>query len=163
VTIEVDATAGVEGWATPGAHVDVQVTYRDPEDNIDKTRVAVEDAVVLSYNGRTEKIKDPEQGEINRVDPTSTVTLAVTADDSLKLRTAGAIGRISLALRSSNDSRSVGSGIFAADEWDKSAKKKEGTKFVPKGFAQIKDESGNVKEFQLGPDQKWWEASDAEG
>jgi len=163
VTIEVDATAGVEGWATPGAHVDVQVTYRDPEDNVDKTRVAVEDAVVLSYNGKTEKIKDREEGEISRVSPSSTVTLAVTADDSLKLRTAGAIGRISLALRNSNDPRGVGAGIFAADEWDKSNKKKDGSKFVSKGFAQIKDESGSVKEFQLGPDQKWWESNDTEG
>ncbi len=160
VTIEVDATTGVEGWATPGAHVDVYLTYRDPEDSVDKTRVAVEDAVVLSFNGRTEKSTESSDTDSKRVAAASTVTLAVSAEDALKLQTAVAVGRVSLALRNGNDPRTAGPGIFAANEWEK--KKKEAAKFVSKGFAQMRDEKGNLREFQLGPDARWWENQDSD-
>lgn len=156
ITIEVDSEAGVEGWATPGAHVDVLLTYRDPEDNLNKTRVAVEDAVVLSYNGRTQKAQD--QADVAKVAATSTVTLAVTAEDSLKMPTARAMGRISLVLRNTNDPKSIGNGTFAANEWDDSAKK-DGPAFVSKAFARFTTEDGKERHFELGPDQKWWTAS----
>ena len=157
VTIEVDAITGVEGWATPGAHVDVYLTHRDLETGVYKTRVAVEDAVVLSYGGETKKLN---QGEGERTKIQSTVTLAVGFDDSLKIQTAKAVGKITLALRNSNDLASQGSNEFAATEWEgRTAKKISKDTLVSKGYAKFTDLSGNEKQFVLGNDERWWKNS----
>lgn len=154
VTIEVDAITGVEGWATPGAHVDVYLTHRDAESGVYKTRVAVEDAVVLSYGGETKKMS---QGAGERTKIQSTVTLAVAFDDSLKIQTAKAVGKITLALRNSNDLASQGSNEFAATEWEgRTVKKTSKDTLVSKGYAKYTDLSGNERQFILGNDEKWW-------
>ena len=155
MTIEVDATSGVEGWATAGAHVDVFVTYVDQKDNISKTRLAVEDAVVLSYGGSSKTVNS---SEVDKAIPASTVTLAVTFKDSLKLQTARAIGRITLALRNVGDSKSQGDEVFAADQWDSDdhASKKTPNSSA-KGFAKIRTQNGE-KQFFLGNDEKWWQS-----
>ncbi len=155
MTIEVDATSGVEGWATAGAHVDVFVTYIDQKDNISKTRLAVEDAVVLSYGGSA---KAAQGTDMEKATPATTVTLAVTFKDSLKLQTARAIGRITLALRNVRDQKSQGDEVFAADQWDSdtnAGKKQQNT--AAKGFARIHTQSGE-KQFFLGSDEKWWQS-----
>ena len=154
VTIEVDATAGVEGWATPGAHVDVLLTYFDDEDKLNKTRVAVEDAVVLSYNGKTKKASELD---IGRAFSTSTVTLAVAATEALKIQTARAMGRISLILRNSQDPTSVGKGTFASNEWERTKTSKKAPKYKSKAFASYSNGTGEKREFMLGPDSRWWE------
>jgi pilus assembly protein CpaB len=155
ITIDVNATDSVEGWAFPGARVDVLVTYRDPEDNVNKSRIAVEDAVVLSFDGRTQGSAS-DLGS-SRITQQSTVTLAVTAPDTLKIRTAQAMGRISLVLRNSNDPRGIGDKTFAADEWERPGRKKDSSNtFVPKGFARYTDDSGNLQEFTLGSNHRWF-------
>jgi pilus assembly protein CpaB len=160
VTIEVDATSGVEGWATAGAHVDVLLTYLDQSDNTTKTRVAVENAVVLSFNGiATAPTSTENSGSIKSA---STVTLAVSFDDSLKMQTARAMGRISLSLRNEVDGKSMGDRTFAANEWDKTQKKQGPTRAVPKGFARFSDSKGNEKQFILRDDKKWWGSQDEE-
>ena len=158
VTIQVDAVTGIEGWATPGAHVDVLLTYLDPNESVYKTRIAVEDAVVLSYGGKAQKVDHPE---LDRPNVSSTVTLAVPFEDSLRMQTASAIGRITLALRSSNDLASAGKTEFSANDWDehKPVKKAEPNKFVSNGFASYVDKSGSEREFILGQDNKWWQNS----
>jgi pilus assembly protein CpaB len=156
VTIEVDAITGVEGWATPGAHVDVYLTHREESTGVFKTRVAVEDAVVLSYGGEAKKI-NPTDRERTKIQ--STVTLAVSFEDSLKIQTAKAIGRITLALRNSTDVGSQGNGEFAATDWNgQQAAPKSNNKFVSKGFAKFSDGSGNEQQFVLGSDERWWKS-----
>lgn len=156
VTIEVDAITGVEGWATPGAHVDVYLTHRDQSTGVFKTRVAVEDAVVLSYGGETKKINQVDR---ERTQIQSTVTLAVAFEDSLKIQTAKAIGKITLALRNSTDVASQGSGEFAADDWNgQQAPKVERDRFVSKGFAKFTDATGGEHQFVLGSDERWWKS-----
>lgn len=164
VTIEVDATSGVEGWATPGAHVDVYLTYMDQEDGVNKTRVAVEDAVVLSYDGSSKRVvSDEARSEMGSSrSSSSTVTLAVPFEESLKIQTARAIGRISLALRNTNDAKSMGQGVFAANEWEKTPHKKDSKAFVSKGFARFTDNKGNDKNFVLGQDKEWWASEEGE-
>ena len=162
ITIEVDSEAGVEGWATPGAHVDVLLTYRDGESGLNVTRVAVEDAVVLSFNGKTQKAQDTTDVSAAKVSASSTVTLAVTAEDSLKMPTARAMGRISLVLRNTNDPKSIGNSLFASNEWDRAAEKKEGPAFQSKAFARYTTSDGKEKQFELGPDSKWWSTNSGE-
>lgn len=161
VTIEVDAISGVEGWATPGAHVDVFLTYFDQKEGVHKTRVAVEDAVVLSYGGEAKKTDQFDNLEKTTI--ASTVTLAVPFEDSLKIQTAKAIGQITLVLRGSNDLGSQGRGEFSAKDWDSrpSAPKTE-NKFVPKGHATFTDPTGTEQQFVLGNDDRWWKSAGEE-
>lgn len=160
VTIEVDAVSGVEGWATPGAHVDVYLTYLDPKEGVHKTRVAVEDAIVLSYGGKAKRSNPALPSD--QADVASTVTLAVTFEDSLKIQTAKAIGRITLALRNSNDLADQGRGEFSANDWDNRPQPANQPRFVSKGFATYTAQDGSEQQFILGQDDKWWKSAAGE-
>jgi len=161
VTIEVNAISGVEGWATPGAHVDVFLTYLDQEERLYKTRVAVENAVVLSYGGKAKKIED---SELERTEVRSTVTLAVPFEDSLKIQTASAVGKITLALRNSGDMNGQGNAEFGANDWEgKKRAPQPDQKFISNGFAAYTDHTGKQHEFVLGQDNRWWMNSGDEG
>jgi Flp pilus assembly protein CpaB len=161
VTIEVNAVSGIEGWATPGAHVDIFLTYLDPQEQVYKTRVAVENAVVLSYGG---KAKKADEQEMDQADVKSTVTLAVAFDDSLKVQTAAAVGKITLALRNSGDMNGQGNTEFSVKDWSEPKRApKQDNKFVAKGFASVTDQTGKPREFILGQDNKWWQNSGDEG
>ena len=157
ITVEVNAVSGIEGWATPGVHVDVFLTYLDPKEQSYKTRLAVENAVVLSYGG---KAKKETEADIDRPDVKSTVTLAVPFEDSLKIQTATAMGKITLALRNKDDMRGNGTAEFGADDWEgPKAKPQPENKFLSPGFASYTDHTGKQHEFVLGKDNKWWQNS----
>ena len=149
VTVKVDAISGVEGWARAGAHVDVLLTYIDPVDGISKTRVAVEDAVVLSYGGNIDRKQDTLDGLSTGQTIAATVTLAMPLQDSLKTQTATAMGQITLALRNSNDINASADVEFAATDWDGPKPKEKEETGVAKGFARYTDRRGNDQEFVL--------------
>ncbi len=95
VTININATSGVEGWARAGARVDVSWTTR----NAGKTnlKVIVQNALVLSAERQVTT-------SVNPLTPIpSTVTLLVTARDSSKIQLAQASGELSLSLRGNRD------------------------------------------------------------
>lgn len=160
VTIQVNATSGIEGWATPGAHVDVFLTYLDGKDGENKTRVVVENAVVLSFGG---SVRTPDKEALEgrgglAPSEATTVTLAVPFQDSLRVQTAVAMGRITLALRNANDLQSPGQGVFSSGQWDQTprapvAEKK--TVPMSKGYARITGSDGTERQFVLGDDDKW--------
>jgi pilus assembly protein CpaB len=97
VTIRVDVTSSVEGWARPGAKVDVTWIGTKQGESVAKT--IVEAAEILSYQGQT-KVDGNGAEQINSP---STVTLLVTKDDSLKIQLAQSTGRLSLTLRRDKD------------------------------------------------------------
>ena len=99
ITINVTATTGVEGWATAGAHVDVLLTYLDSRDGTTKTRLIVENAIVLSFGGNAKTQERDDNRAGTPASEISTATLAVPFQDSLKIQTALAMGKITLALR----------------------------------------------------------------
>lgn len=153
VTIPVNQTSSIEGWATPGAHVDVLLTYLDRNETVSKTRVIVENAVVLSYGGNA-KVSD-HSDEAPNMD-VSTVTLGIPFSESLKITTAMDLGRISLVLRNSNDVSSQGGGVFSADEWDrKVAPPAPRPAPVARGYARAVGHDGRDKQFVLGDDNRW--------
>ncbi len=96
VTIRVDATTGVEGWARAGARVDVSwignVLGRPSVTTI------VHNAEVLSAERQT-----TENAQANQPLP-STVTLLVKADDAQKIQLARSAGSLTLSLRGTQDS-----------------------------------------------------------
>lgn len=157
-TIEVDSTAGVEGWATAGAHVDVIVTYLDPEDGKKKSQIAIEDAVVLSFNRNTKRGGDAsEVGKLGT--QTATVTLSLPTMDAVKLHTAIAMGRIGLILRSPDDIKSVGQAEVTGEDF-KLAGKKQPQKLAnsSSGRASFTDKNGQTRELELNENN--WTAND---
>lgn len=95
MTIKVDATSAVEGWAATGSLVDVLLVT--PE----KTLVVAERVKVLS----TERSTTPLEGAHTPNVP-STATLLVTQDQCLAINTAIPLGKIALVLRGNRDEKS---------------------------------------------------------
>lgn len=95
VTIRVDATSSVEGWARPGSIVDVMWTSRVRGQQTVKT--IVENAKVLSAERQISANQAPG-GAVP-----STVTLLVTKEDAQRVQLASSAGALSLVLRGDND------------------------------------------------------------
>jgi Flp pilus assembly protein CpaB len=114
MTVRVDVTSAVEGWARSGSVVDVLLVEKNG------TKVVAERVKIIS----TERSLS---GAVS-LDPTSaipnTVTLLVTQEQCLAINTAVAVGKIAFALRSGADGESWRDGDFdAADLSDRKGKK----------------------------------------
>ncbi len=113
IAIAVDATSSVEGWAQPGARVDViwVTSYAGRR----TASVIASNAKVLSANRRVEGAVRPERAvngkSRNEEVIPPTVTLLLTARDSMRVRLAALHGRLSLVLRGADDAGSVGSNM----------------------------------------------------
>lgn len=123
VTIRVDERSGVEGWARPGAKVDVVwVTIINGKQTV---KTIVFNAKVLSAGQQAEGAQqvNPQQSGAS---PT-TVTLLVSVDDSKRIQLATTIGSLSLSLRGDKDSElpSVESGFTIDDVLGVETKKVE--------------------------------------
>jgi len=105
MTVKVDATSSVEGWAGSGSIVDVLLVQKD------RTTVIAEKVRVIS----AERSTSPIEGISAPVVP-STVTLLVTQEQCLVINTAIPLGRIAFALRSTHDEESWESPSFTADQ-----------------------------------------------
>ena len=162
-SIDVDATSGVEGWATPGAHVDVLLTYIERETGLNTTRVVVEDAIVLSFDGST-KVNKSEKDLINGRSAISgsTVTLMVSLEDSLELQTARAMGKINLVLRNVNDTTTPIKRTHNPNDW-KNDKAKRNNRKLTKGIIRMSDKDGKTRTLTLKDgEQNWWESDETE-
>ena len=106
VSIEVDATAGVEGFALPGTKVDVVLTH--PVDNNMVSQIIVQNARVLSYGGdptpQDQLTSQRGRGVVRETE--RTITLDVSPQDALKIQTARQLGKLSLMLRAPDDNKS---------------------------------------------------------
>jgi len=161
-SIRVDATEGVEGWATPGAHVDVLLTYVDKESRSNTTRIVVEDAIVLSVGGSSKAKRGDSEATSTRVSDSTTVTLMVSLNDSLELQTAKAIGKVSLVLRNINDSTTAADKDFTVDDWKINKNKAAKPKKNLKGWVSIPGKDGKRKSLVLREDQSWWESDESD-
>lgn len=132
MTVKVDATAAVEGWARSGSIVDVLLVEKT------RTTVIAEQVRVIS----TERSLSPVEGNQGPNVIPSTVTLLVTQEQCLAINTAVPLGKIAFALRSAKDSEGWRSTHFSSDELS------EGKKVSAK--ARI----GGVVSFGSGADRK---------
>lgn len=103
MTVRVDATAAVEGWAGTGALVDVLLVTKD------RSSVVAEKVRILS----AERSTTPVEGNAPTVP--STVTLLVTQEQCLAINTAIPLGKIAFALRSASDEDSWSDPQFTAE------------------------------------------------
>ena len=106
VTIEVNAKRGLEGWALPGTRVDVVLTYVTEGQLTSK--IAVENAKVLSTGGDSTNVNERLGVRRSRVSASPTVTIEVTPKDALKIETAQQLGTLSLHMRAPDDNKASG-------------------------------------------------------
>lgn len=98
VTMSVDSTTSVEGWARAGAKVDVMLSPSRAQKPT--LTVIVQNAKVLSASRSTSG--DPGASPTDPKAQT-TVTLMVSGDDAAKIQLAAKSGTLSLALRGDED------------------------------------------------------------
>lgn len=133
ITIRVDATSAVEGWAGSGSIVDVLLV-----DDI-ATLVIAERVKVLS----AERSVAPVDGSGLPTVPT-TVTLLVTQEQALAINTAVPRGKIAFALRGQEDEQHWRDRTFSAGRLHSSEVDQD--PIVVKGYVVVKDQS---KRFAL--------------
>ena len=105
MTVRVDATSSVEGWAGSGSVVDVLLIEKD------RTIVVAEKVKVLS----AERSVSPVEGAAAPAVP-NTVTLLVTQEQCLAINTAIPLGRIAFALRSVRDEEIWSDRVFTREQ-----------------------------------------------
>ncbi len=143
ITIKVDATAAVEGWARSGSTVDVLLV----ED--DRTTVVAEEVKILSAERSLEPVDSSRAPEIP-----STVTVLVSKEQALAITTAVPRGKISFALRSGDDDARWANRIYTADRLKRAGSntsKRHVKGYVSIGKSKDKDTS---KAFALA-NGKW--------
>lgn len=104
VSIEVDETTSVEGFARPGTRVDVTLTYRNDKTKALETRIIVHNARVLSLGGDPTVFTGGNQDVRRGAPRRTTLTLEVSPEEALIIQTARQSGRLGLIMRSPDDS-----------------------------------------------------------
>lgn len=145
MTVKVDATAAVEGWAGSGSIVDVLLVERT------RTTVIAENVKILS----AERNVSPVEGNAAPNVP-STITLLVTQEQCLAINTAIPIGKIAFALRSSRDQEKWASTRYSADSLRGGAVMRD-KKGVITGYVAM-NSGGHSKGYALS-NGKWIETA----
>ena len=118
VTIRVDQISSVEGWARPGALVDV--VWASKVNGQAAVTVIVEGAKILSAERITEnQNQGGPNGDVKNPNGAvpSTVTLLVTSDDANKIQLATTAGSLSLNLRGeSGGGKGISGGTITVDD-----------------------------------------------
>ena len=141
MTIRVDETSAVEGWAGSGSIVDVLLVQAQ------QTAVIAERVKILS----AERNVAPVEGAASPTVPT-TVTLLVTQEQCLAINTAIPLGKIAFALRSTKDEDGWSSTAFTAANLRGGPRTPEARSAIS-GFARVDDPEGG-RSFAL-TDGKW--------
>jgi Flp pilus assembly protein CpaB len=144
MTINVDATSAVEGWARPGTIVDVLLVTKE------RTAVVAEKVKILS----AERSVAPGDSATSNVP--STVTLLTTQEQTLAINTAIPLGKIAFALRSARDDADWGSTIFTPQQL-KGDGGAEAARDAVTGYVAIRD-GGETRGYALS-DGKWIESA----
>ena len=99
ISVKVDTESMVEGWARPGSIVDIILTQKERNTGQILSKIIAENVKVLSSGASTNpnEILAPRYGEM------ATVTLLVTQDEALRIRTAKNMGKITFNLRGIGD------------------------------------------------------------
>jgi Flp pilus assembly protein CpaB len=118
MTVRVDVTSAVEGWARSGSIVDVLLVEKS------RTQVVAERVKIIS----TERSLSGAVSLDTTAAIPNTVTLLVTQEQCLAINTAVAVGKIAFALRSGADSDSWRDGEFNAADLSNSEGKKRKAK-----------------------------------
>ena len=143
VTINVDVRTGIEGWARPGARVDVvwNTTIRGKAG----VAVIVENAKVLSASRSTENSQNMQQ---DAPVPTE-LTLLASIKDSNKIILAQKSGTLSLSLRGDSEpGKTEAGGAITVDDL-LGVGKATAPRVINENIIKIKDNNGEYEEFVM--------------
>ena len=101
LAVKGDKVIGISGFINPGNRVDVLVTMHDPGKKIDRTKMILQDILVLATGTQ---IQQNAKGDPAPVD---VYTLEVTPEEAEKLALSAAEGKLQFALRSLVDMEDV--------------------------------------------------------
>lgn len=101
IAVKGDKVIGISGFINPGNRVDVLVTLKDKRRKIEKTKMVLDNVLVLATGTQ---IFQNEKGEPAPVD---VYTLEVTPVEGEKLALAASEGKLQFALRNITDSEKV--------------------------------------------------------
>ena len=146
MTIKVDATSAVEGWAGSGSVVDVLLIAHE------RTSVIAEQVKILS----AERIVEPVEGAASPQVP-STVTLLVNQEQCLAINTAIPLGKIAFALRSPDDQENWDTPQYSAERFKNKGSRSDNEKQAVSGYISVSGKNGG-KSFALSAG-KWIETS----
>jgi pilus assembly protein CpaB len=141
ITIRVDATSSVEGWAGSGSLVDVLLI------NSEGASVVAEKVKILS----AERSVSPVEGNTAPSVP-NTVTLLVTQEQSLAINAAIPLGKIAFALRNMQDDDNWSRRTFSAERLKNGSVVRDSSGVI-RGFVSVNGE-GQEQSFALSGD-KW--------
>ena len=100
ITVKVDVESVVEGWAQTGNYVDVIVLKQSPDPDMGvEAKLIAENVKILSSGASAEIARNKSTATA----PPATVTLLVSQEDALKIRTAATVGKLTFALRGLGD------------------------------------------------------------
>ena len=100
ITVKVDAESAVEGWARSGNYIDVIVIKQSNDASVGlEAKVIAENVKILSAGRST----TPLESSTTAPQAPATVTILVTQEDALKIKTASSIGKLTFALRGTGD------------------------------------------------------------
>ncbi|HMO18327.1 MAG TPA: Flp pilus assembly protein CpaB [Oligoflexia bacterium] len=100
ITVKVDIESAVEGWAQTGAYVDVILMRQSLDSELGiEAKVIAENVKILSAGASV----DNSSNNSKSTQAPATVTLLVSQEDALKVRTASTIGKLTFALRGLGD------------------------------------------------------------
>jgi len=101
VAVKGDKVIGISGFIMPGNRVDVLVTLTEPKMKLEKTKLVLENILVLATGEQLEKNSKGNQS------PVDVYTLEVAPEEAEKLALAAAKGKLQFALRNSMDNDSI--------------------------------------------------------
>lgn len=140
ISLQVDATSGLEGHALAGSNVDVTLT--STRSGQASTSVIVENARVLSYGGDTRGANEQEVAAFRTAPLISkTITLEVKPFDALQIENARQLGRLGLLMRAPGDIEQVERTEISANDLGENKKGKLDTKRCTKGRVTFNGES----------------------
>ncbi len=147
VTISVDARSSVEGWARPGAKVDV--VWASQIRGQPAVTIIVNNAQVISAERQVESTTGSNAKQGGPVP--NTVTLLVTAQDAAKIQLAAITGTLTLSLRGDNDpgkaDTSLAGSLTVNDLYPRGST--EDAPAITGPRIRMKNDRGEIEEFIL--------------
>ncbi len=102
VAVKGDKVIGLAGLVHPGNRVDVLMTFTDPKNKKELTKLVLQDTLVLATGTQYE-----DQGKGKKPAPVDVYTLEVTPEEGEKLALASTMGKLQLALRNAADTETI--------------------------------------------------------
>lgn len=141
VTINVNVTSSVEGWARAGAFVDI--VWNSIINGKPSATVIVQNVKILSAERQVEA--NPENGQVA---VPSTVTLLVLAEDATRILLAETTGKLSLQLRGDNQEQGIAQrSPLTVDDLLSGAKGDKKAKYT--AILKIKGKDGKMEKWGL--------------